>query len=339
MVSSTLRDQEDFARAAYESIEDGVKLGNLKYREMFFNPTLHTRRGIPYKTVVDGLVDGVRASRARPRRHVPAHRGRLPAGCARDGARDGRAGARAPARRGDRARHGRRRGARSAGEVRRRVPAGEGGRATPDGARLRGRAGEEHHHLSGRPRRASGSTTATTCSATRASSKRTRDEGITFTVCPTATAVCYFDAGRLTKHPIRQMADEGLKIMLNSDDPPMFHTDIGTEYVGMVQAAEWGPERVRKFVHERGRRLMGLATTRSDRCGSDVRARARRAGRPARALSAAEESTSPRARTGRRARPGRLAACGAENGDDDEDDEASRRTGSSRGSSTGCRRR
>ncbi|MDQ3874753.1 MAG: hypothetical protein M3322_04260 [Actinomycetota bacterium] len=29
MVSATLRDQEDFARAAYESIEDGVKLGNL----------------------------------------------------------------------------------------------------------------------------------------------------------------------------------------------------------------------------------------------------------------------------------------------------------------------
>ena len=60
MVSSTLRDREDFARAAYESLEDGVKLGNLKYREMFFNPTLHTTRGIPYATVVDGLVDGIR---------------------------------------------------------------------------------------------------------------------------------------------------------------------------------------------------------------------------------------------------------------------------------------
>ena len=62
MVSSTLIDQEDFARAAYESIEDGVTLGNLNYREMFFNPTLHTKRGIPYETVVDGLVDGIRAA-------------------------------------------------------------------------------------------------------------------------------------------------------------------------------------------------------------------------------------------------------------------------------------
>jgi adenosine deaminase len=59
MVSSTLRDREDFSRAAYESLEDGVRLGNLRYREMFFNPTLHTRRGIPYATVVDGLVDGI----------------------------------------------------------------------------------------------------------------------------------------------------------------------------------------------------------------------------------------------------------------------------------------
>src|SRR5919108_809982 len=62
MVSSTLIDQEDFARVAYESIEDGHRLGNLKYREMFFNPTLHTKRGVPYKTVVDGLVDGIRAA-------------------------------------------------------------------------------------------------------------------------------------------------------------------------------------------------------------------------------------------------------------------------------------
>ena len=50
MVSSTIVDRDDFARCAYESLEDGVTLGNLKYREMFFNPTLHTRRGIPMAT-------------------------------------------------------------------------------------------------------------------------------------------------------------------------------------------------------------------------------------------------------------------------------------------------
>src|SRR5207247_6615326 len=62
LVSSTLIDREDFARTAYESLEDGVELGNLRYREMFFNPTLHTKRGVPYTTVVAGLVDGNRAA-------------------------------------------------------------------------------------------------------------------------------------------------------------------------------------------------------------------------------------------------------------------------------------
>ncbi len=74
-----------------------------------------------------------------------------------------------------------------------------------------------------------------------------RDEGIVFTTCPTATAVCYFEED-LAKHPIREMVDAGLRVTLNSDDPPMFHTDIGTEYVGMVTAAEWSPGLVRTFV-------------------------------------------------------------------------------------------
>ena len=52
-------DRDDFARVAYESLEDGVKLGNLKYREMFFNPTSHTTEGISYTTVVDGIIDGI----------------------------------------------------------------------------------------------------------------------------------------------------------------------------------------------------------------------------------------------------------------------------------------
>ena len=76
---------------------------------------------------------------------------------------------------------------------------------------------------------------------------RCRDEGILFTVCSTATAVCYFDPEDYTTHPIREMVAKGLRVMLNSDDPPMFHTDIGSEYVKMVNAAGWGPEKVREF--------------------------------------------------------------------------------------------
>src|SRR5476649_2339793 len=64
LVNSTVIEQADFARIAYESLEDGVTLGNLKYREMFFNPTLHTTRGVAMSTIIDGLIDGCVAAEA-----------------------------------------------------------------------------------------------------------------------------------------------------------------------------------------------------------------------------------------------------------------------------------
>jgi len=246
MVSSTLIDQEDFARAAYESIEDGVNLGNLKYREMFFNPTLHTRRGVPYKTVVDGLVDGIEAARAAfgvdCRLIADVYRQDAP-----ETAREM---------------------VEQVLEHRRDELIGLGmdGAEAPDppekfvesyrlaklgGLRLTAHACED-----------APAKNITTCLDVLGCERidhgyhvlgdesvveRCRDEGIYFTVCPTATAVCYFDPDDYTTHPIREMVAKGLKVMINSDDPPMFHTDIGTEYVKMVQAAEWGPDKVREF--------------------------------------------------------------------------------------------
>ena len=52
----------------------------------------------------------------------------------------------------------------------------------------------------------------------------------------------------LTTHPIIGMVDAGLRCMLNSDDPTMFHTDIGNEYVQMVPAAGWGLGQVRELM-------------------------------------------------------------------------------------------
>ena len=189
LVNSTVIDRDDFARVAYESLEDGVKLGNLRYREMFFNPTLHTTRGVPMATVVDGLVDGTRRRRGRLRRAVPADRRRLPAGPGpADGPADGRGGARAPARRGDRAGHGRRRGARPAGEVRRGLP------RSPPAAACASPA---------TPPRTRPPVNITTCLdvlgceridhgyhilADPAVVERCRDDGIHFTCCPTSTA-------------------------------------------------------------------------------------------------------------------------------------------------------
>jgi adenosine deaminase len=246
MVSSTLIDQGDFARAAYESIEDGVTLGNLRYREMFFNPTLHTRRGIPYETVVNGLVDGIQAAAAdfgvRCQLIADVYRQDTPE-MAREMVQQ------VLEHRRD--------------EV---IGLGMDGAEAPDppekfvdayrlakegGLRLTAHACEDA------PAR-----NITTCLDVLGCERidhgyhileddavvtRCRDEGIYFTVCPTATAVCYFDPEDFTSHPIREMVAKGLLVMINSDDPPMFHTDIGTEYVRMVEAAGWGPEKVREF--------------------------------------------------------------------------------------------
>ena len=55
---------------------------------------------------------------------------------------------------------------------------------------------------------------------------------IAFTVCPTTTGYTTIwrdlSAG---DHAIKQMSEAGLKLMVNSDDPAMFVSDLGNEYV------------------------------------------------------------------------------------------------------------
>jgi adenosine deaminase len=247
MVSSTLIDREDFARTAYESLEDGAKLGNLKYREMFFNPTLHTRRGVPYATVVDGLVDGIRAAeqdlgvgcrliadvyRQDPPalavemvNEVLAHRPDELIGLGMDGAE----APDPPEKFAEAYRLARDGGLRLTAHACEDAPA----QNITTCLDVLGIERIDHgYHVLGDAKVV----------------QRCRDEGITFTVCPTATAVCYFDPNDYTTHPIREMVARGLKVMINSDDPTMFHTDIGTEFVKMTEAAGWEPAKIREFV-------------------------------------------------------------------------------------------
>ncbi|MCX5212738.1 adenosine deaminase [Kitasatospora sp. NBC_00240] len=48
-------------------------------------------------------------------------------------------------------------------------------------------------------------------------------------VCPTSNLATRV-VERMEEHPIRQMVDAGLLVTVNSDDPPMFGTDLNTEY-------------------------------------------------------------------------------------------------------------
>ncbi|MDQ1508602.1 MAG: hypothetical protein QOG50_446 [Actinomycetota bacterium] len=246
-VNSTVITHDDFARIAYESLEDGVKLGNLKYREMYFNPTLHTPRGVAMKTVIDGLADGCAAAErefgVRCRLIADVYRQDPPA-MALQMTED------VIANRRD--------------EL---IGLGMDGAEAPDppekfvesfalakkaGLRLTSHASED-----GPP------ANITTCLDVLGCERidhgyhildddavvaRCRDEGIHFTCCPTSTAVVY-GWPDLTTHPINGMIQAGLLVHLNSDDPTMFHTDIGKEYVDFVGQNDYPPEVAKQLVH------------------------------------------------------------------------------------------
>ncbi len=56
-----------------------------------------------------------------------------------------------------------------------------------------------------------------------------KEQNITLECCPTSNIVLkiYEHYG---VHPLRKLYDKGVKITLNSDDPPLFKTTLGTEY-------------------------------------------------------------------------------------------------------------
>ena len=61
---------------------------------------------------------------------------------------------------------------------------------------------------------------------------RCRDLGTYFTCCPSTSGITspWKDLSA-PDHAIRQMVKAGLNVMINSDDPPMFNTDLANEYV------------------------------------------------------------------------------------------------------------
>ncbi len=58
-----------------------------------------------------------------------------------------------------------------------------------------------------------------------------KDAGVVFTVCPSTSEITspWTDLAE-PDHAIRRMIDFGLRVCINSDDPPMFQTDLGLEY-------------------------------------------------------------------------------------------------------------
>ena len=65
--------------------------------------------------------------------------------------------------------------------------------------------------------------------------QRCQDDGVLFTCCPSTTTYTTIHRDlSAVDHPIRRMNEAGLTLCLNSDDPPMFRTDLCNEYVRAV---------------------------------------------------------------------------------------------------------
>ena len=80
--------------------------------------------------------------------------------------------------------------------------------------------------------------------------KRCQEEQILFTIVPTNS---YYNRELRGKdfalyHPISHMAEANIKIMPNSDDPPLHHTDPANAYAEMVTTFNLPLDRLREFV-------------------------------------------------------------------------------------------
>lgn len=61
-ICASLRDADDFARVVYEAMEDGLRINNTRYHEFAFSPSVHQHLGVSYRTMADGLVEGIRSA-------------------------------------------------------------------------------------------------------------------------------------------------------------------------------------------------------------------------------------------------------------------------------------
>jgi adenosine deaminase len=61
-----------------------------------------------------------------------------------------------------------------------------------------------------------------------------REREITLELCPTSN-VCLGVYPSYDAHPLRQLWDAGLSLTVNSDDPPLFNTDLNHEYTTLVE--------------------------------------------------------------------------------------------------------
>jgi adenosine deaminase len=62
IATTAFRTRDDFARVAYEAMQDGLAEANVVHREFHVEAQYHMAEGIPFETVIGGVLDGLRAA-------------------------------------------------------------------------------------------------------------------------------------------------------------------------------------------------------------------------------------------------------------------------------------
>lgn len=245
LVAHSMRDHDDFRRVTYETLEEGSRCG-LRYREMFWNPTAHLEVGVSYVTAIDGIIAGIRDAEkdfgvgcrliADINRMESSEKGREMVEIVLANPRDELIGI--------------------------GLDYAEPGNPPEKFAAAYRLAKKGGLHLTAHAAEEAPPVNIITCldllNCERIDHgyhiiddeevlKRCRDEEVVFTVTPTSTAWGY-GWSDLSKHPIREMGERGLKIMINSDDPPMVKTDLEREYVILYEHMGFQADDFKRFV-------------------------------------------------------------------------------------------
>lgn len=247
-ISHAMIDRDDFARVAYESLEDGAKLGNLRYREMFLNPTNHYADGVSFETVIDGVIEGAQQAESdygvQCRLIVAINRSESPGNAVElvqqvlDSSRDEVIGIGQD--------HLTQQNTEDPG-----LFAEAFSLAASNGLKITAHAGEIADSTAGDVSAALDLGCGRIDHGYKVLDdlelvKRARDENIYFTCCLHSSSILY-GLNDFATHPIRHMIDGGLKVTLNTDDPTMMDTHIGKEYQEGCVAMGLGPDQAEQI--------------------------------------------------------------------------------------------
>ena len=242
LAATVMRDREDFAKVAYEALEDGHRVGNLVHAEFMFNPQYFYPNGIDYRSMTDGLIDGIRAAKKdfgtsallipsldrqitksgamEIAEHIVSYIPDEVAGIGLDGPE--RAGP--PEMFVDVYALARRHGLRATAHV------------CEDNQTLEEAPPANYYTCRDRlhcDRLDHGYNILSNAQAVRAA----REDGLFFNTCTITSAAHNLEKRR---NSIRAMREQGLRVTINTDDPVMFKTDIEHSFELLFAAHGWG---------------------------------------------------------------------------------------------------